>query len=236
MIFYGDKYMITFLQEKRGYKKKDVDDYISTLENDLEYIKEQYKSKNSENIQLKAQLNIYKERENIVYKTIESAVLSSQKIKEENSKILNEKIQKIEALIQKTSNFLDSLKKEYPNASTMSKNTEKIIKTISKAVNLIIKDTKEVKNTNQRKTIISSSKTGGIDNYKNLIIRNKKPSQEILTIDEIENEYIKEKNRLRNLKEVAFSIDEEPIRKFDFKEALNPTMDLEDIMKTFDLD
>lgn len=279
--------MKNFAQEKNGYNKKDVDLYIINIEKELEEANAKIKSLNEQIFSLSENLEYYKEKENIINKSIESAVEAGEIIKEQSKSFYKEEISKLKILYKRWNTFLNKLQSEYPNASINEENNI-VLKSLSEAINDVLEiNVKEKKYQiiekscqnlkKYQKTIISNEKSGSQNNYKNVIVRNKRPSQKTLLEDKVEKQFKKESQRLnlssvkksfnkfnfetdkenfledylnKNIdNEVAFAYKKEivlnksnnlyPIPNssgFDLKEAVNPTMELEEIMKSFDLE
>ena len=120
-----------------------------------------------------------------------------------------------------------------------------------------VNDETNNKEKNSKKTIISNSQSGGKDQFKNIIIRKKSPSEKTLNEQAIISRHKEETKRLGknflkhqntmedffnndSFNEFAMSYNNTILNQqnsgFDLKEAVNPTEDLEDIMKAFDLD
>lgn len=275
--------MKTFSLEKNGYSKLEVENFVNEVEYQSNDYTNKIKSLNEEIKTLKECLNYYKERENIISKSIESAVVAGEMIKESNKQVFKQQIESLKSLQVKWSNFLDEVKKQYPNA-LISTRTDSILKSLSDAIDEVLCDKKSQNDKNiktiekscqnlvNQKTIISNAKSGKKDNYKNIIMRNKRPSPKTLVEDEVEREYQKETKRLNTFslqkmyekdnygtdkenfideflnnknsnsqnygyeKEILKNKNQDQNTGFSLKEAVKPTMDLSEIMKSFDLD
>ncbi|MBQ7308512.1 MAG: hypothetical protein IJW82_08340 [Clostridia bacterium] len=247
--------MKIFLNEKNGYNKNEVDMFVFETEKNLENLNIKIKKLEEENQNLIKKIDDYKNKENIIITSIENAVIFAEEIKEKNKLYLKNEIEKVKNLYQDWYQFLEKTKKQYPD-TTISFQTEIILKSLSKAIDevLNLQTTSSITKSkpNYKKTIISNSTSGKKDNFKNIIVRNKKPSQKIVSEVEIESLYKQEKERLNdtfnnsiNLNHIDNSQKSTTLNnknkteiqdKFDLKEAINPTMDLEEIMKFFDIE
>lgn len=275
--------MKTFSLEKNGYSKFEVENFVNEVEHQSDDYANKIKSLNQEIKTLKDCLEYYKERENVISKSIESAVIAGEMIKESNKQVYKQQIESLKSLQVKWSNFLDEVKKQYPNA-LISTRTDSILKSLSDAIDEVLdnknsqndKDIKTIEKSCQelvaQKTIISNSKSGKKDNYKNIIVRNKRPSPKTLVEDEVERQYQKETKRLNTFslqkmyendnygvdkenfideflnkknsnnqnfgyeKEILKNKNQQQDNGFSLKEAVKPTMNLSEIMKSFDLD
>ena len=250
--------MEKFSTQKKGYNKQEVELFIMGLEMQLKESNLIIKQLNEKINILNNKIDEYKQKENLISKSLELAIESGEKIKQKSK----EELEKIKLL----SKELNDLKINYKNSD---------IDTNTNIQNEIDKDYFEIEKNCQnlsgcKKTIISDSTTGKLNNFEHIILRTKKPSEQTLLKDKVEHEHKKEINRLKNspletffkninmdnndenlidnylengkLEKSAEGYNKEFKNKnnetsgFSLKEALNPTVDLEEIMKAFDDD
>ena len=106
--------MKVFLTEKNGYNKKEVNDYILNLDSELETTKELVKQKEDKIKELSLSLDAYKQKESLIVKSVESAVLAGEIIKDNNKKIFSEQIERLKNLYDKWNGIFKSIKTKYP--------------------------------------------------------------------------------------------------------------------------
>ena len=238
--------MENFLCEKNGYKKNDVDIYIFKIEKDLENANNSIKNLEAKINEVNKELLEYKQKENIISESIESAIAFSNQIKQKNKTLFLNEINNFKSLYKKWNDFLDRLNLQYPDTA-LNFSSDLILKSLAKAIDDILKqkESKKQSSNNYVKTIISNANSGKKDNFKYIIVRNKKPSQKSLLNKEAQNQFIKECSRLNisqsnktlnNNNNSFSSLENKENQKFDLKEAINPTMELEEIMKFFDIE
>ena len=184
--------MKVFLTEKNGYNKKEVDNYVNMVEDELARCSTEIKNKDEQILNLNGKLKYYQDKEDLIVKSVESAVIAGEIIKENNKKVFMDNIQKLKNLYDEWNDFLMAFKKSYPGVKT-NDITENLKRSI---INAIGESNDNVKQEEVKKTIISGKGSGACDGFRNVIARKKSPSQKIVTQDEIEQEYKKECLRL----------------------------------------
>lgn len=111
--------------ERKGYAKKEVDDYIYSTEQNCKSRMSELNAKiemlTKENQNLSVKLNAYKNKENMISKALIDAMARAKKIEENSRKIYELEIQKIKILYNKYKELLDSMIQN--NASMQTVNT-----------------------------------------------------------------------------------------------------------------
>lgn len=248
-----------FNTEKHGYNKEEVDFYVKSLElktqRDNADADKKIRALQEENASYQVKLNAYKNKEDMISKALIDAMARAKKIEENSRKIYELEIQKIRLLYNKYKALLEVLIEN--NAcqeivDSVTKNTSNLKSGINKVLNsqnerayitqnadarmreLLTKMNNVVAERNSLNEDIEQesmmTKTNNIkpickinlektDNFEDLV-------DKFLESDETEsNAYAKQILNNGNKKSG-----------FDLKEAINPTLSLEDIMKDFDID
>lgn len=258
-----------FRNEKNGYSKKEVDNYIKLLEEKIDFQAKEYDCIQRKLNELQAKLDEYLQKESSISKALISAVEKANSIELDSKNKYELEITKVKLLYEKWEAFLHKLLQETPELRGEFDN-KVILDSFSQSINQTLQENFETlkitnlqndkinsKEKNFKKTIISNSQSGEKDEYKNIIVRKKSPSEKTLNEQAILSRHKEETKRLGknflthqntmedffnndSFDELAMSYNNAILNQqnhgFDLKEAVNPTEDLEDIMKAFDLD
>ena len=104
---------MSFNIERKGYNKKEVDDYIYNTEQSYKAQGQEQKARiaelKAENDALVSKVNAYKNKENMISKALIDAMARAKKIEENSRKIYDLEIQKIRILYNKYKELLDSM-------------------------------------------------------------------------------------------------------------------------------
>lgn len=284
--------MEKFSSEKNGYKKSEVDNYLSRISADYDKKLTEQKMRISDMKRemeiTKQQLNAFKERNSNISDALVVAVETAKQIESSSKNIYELEIKRIRSLYDKWKSFLDDFMKKYPNLRSKY-DTDMLLKVFEEDINNILQVNK---NSIQKKEAVAmqtgeelETNTMGLKmllnkmnnvNSSNIplpskklekgdmkVVRKQKPSDETLAKYQVDLSYEEEEKRLTgkikpisNMKkndeyenlvdsflksddddyENAYSkilLEKQKNDNFDLKEAVTPTEDLEEIMKSF---
>ena len=284
--------MEKFSSEKNGYKKSEVDSYMSKMSADYEKKLTEQKMRISDMKRemeiTKQQLNAFKERNSNISDALVVAVETAKQIENSSKNIYELEIKRIRSLYDKWKSFLDDFMKKYPNLRSKY-DTELLLKVFEEDINNILEVNKK---SIQKKEAIAMQTSEELDtntmglkmllnkmnnvNSSNIplpskklekgdmkVVRKQKPSDETLAKYQVDLSYEEEEKRLsgkikpisniekndeyENLVDSFLKSDDDDYENayskillekqkndnFDLKEAVTPTEDLEEIMKSF---
>ena len=284
--------MEKFSSEKNGYKKSEVDNYLSRISADYDKKLTEQKMRISDMKRemeiTKQQLNAFKERNSNISDALVVAVETAKQIESSSKNIYELEIKRIRSLYDKWKSFLDDFMKKYPNLRSKY-DTDMLLKVFEEDINNILQVNK---NSIQKKEAVAmqtgeelETNTMGLKmllnkmnnvNSSNIplpskklekgdmkVVRKQKPSDETLAKYQVDLSYEEEEKRLtgkikpisnmekndeyENLVDSFLKSDDDDYENayskillekqkndnFDLKEAVTPTEDLEEIMKSF---
>lgn len=283
--------MEKFSSEKNGYKKSEVDNYLSRISADYDKKLTEQKMRISDMKRemeiTKQQLNAFKEKNSNISDALVVAVETAKQIENSSKNIYELEIKRIRSLYDKWKSFLDDFMTKYPNLRSKY-DTDMLLKVFEEDINNILEINK---NSIQKKEAIAmqtediDTNTMGLKmllnkmnnvNSSNIplpskklekgnmrVVRKQKPSDETLAKYQVDLSYEEEERRLtgkikpisnmeknnecENLVDSFLKSDDDDYENayskillekqkndnFDLKEAVTPTEDLEEIMKSF---
>lgn len=123
---------MSFNIERKGYNRKEVDDYIYNIEQSYSAQGQEQRLRivalKKENDELVTKLNAYKNKENMISKALIDAMARAKKIEENSRKIYDLEIQKIRILYNKYKELLDTMiqrnarDEDIDNLTTLTRN------------------------------------------------------------------------------------------------------------------
>lgn len=284
--------MEKFSSEKNGYKKSEVDSYMSKMSADYEKKLTEQKMRISDlkrEMEItKQQLNAFKERNSNISDALVVAVETAKQIENSSKNIYELEIKRVRSLYDKWKSFLDDFMKKYPNLRSKY-DTELLLKVFEEDINNILEVNRK---SIQKKEAIAMQTSEELDtntiglkmllnkmnnvNSSNIplpskklekgdmkVVRKQKPSDETLAKYQVDLSFEEEEKRLsgkikpisniekndeyENLVDSFLKSDDDDYENayskillekqkndnFDLKEAVTPTEDLEEIMKSF---
>ncbi len=127
--------------ERKGYNKKEVDDYIYNIEQSYKAQGQEQSARIAElkklNEDLSTKLNAYKNKENMISKALIDAMARAKKIEENSRKIYDLEIQKIRILYSKYKDLLETMINNNASAevvNTLSSHTKNFKTGINKVL------------------------------------------------------------------------------------------------------
>ena len=127
--------------ERKGYNKKEVDDYIYNIEQSYKAQGQEQSARIAElkklNEDLRTKLNAYKNKENMISKALIDAMARAKKIEENSRKIYDLEIQKIRILYSKYKDLLETMINNNASAevvNTLSSHTKNFKTGINKVL------------------------------------------------------------------------------------------------------
>lgn len=284
--------MEKFSSEKNGYKKIEVENYISKISADYEKKLTEQKMRISDlkrEMEItKQQLNAFKERNNNISDALVVAVETAKQIENSSKNIYELEIKRLRSLYDKWKSFLDDFMKKYPDLRSKY-DTDLLLKVFEEDINKILEVNK---NSIQKKEAIALQTSEELDtntmglkmllnkmnnvNSTNIplpskklgkgnmkVVRKQKPSDETLAKYQVDLSFEEEEKRLsgkikpisnmekndeyENLVDSFLRSDDEDYENayskillekqkndsFNLKDAVTPTENLEEIMKSF---
>lgn len=254
-----------FSLDRSGYNKTQVDEYIKNLkssyESRLAQQRERITELDEENEELVEKLKKYTSKESSISSALMVAVEKAKQIEENSKRLYELELQRIRLLFNKYKEILDDFIEQSPN-SEQTNNLKNIIAefkaSLSDSLNVNIKDKTSaydpmrlllnkvntyIAKRNERELLDRYAKQDKFDGSEMFVSHDSETK-----IKPIVNMNLEKDDKFDNLVD-KFLETEDDVEKsalakriinessgFNLKEAVNPTEDLEDIMKFFDLD
>lgn len=254
-----------FSLDKNGYNKSEVDDYIkklmSSYESKLAAQRERINELDEENEELVEKLKKYTAKESSISNALMVAVDKAKQIEENSKRLYELEIQRLRLLFNKYKEILDDFIEQSPTSEQTSSLRNIIAEfksSLSDSLNVNLKDKTSaydpmrlllnkvntyIAKRNERELLERVGKANKFDGSDLFV-----PHDSATQIKPIVNMNLDKDDKFDNLVD-KFLETEDDVEKsalakriinetsgFDLKEAVNPTEDLEDIMKFFDLD
>ena len=215
---------VKFTVTKKGYSPSEVDEYIAAVKREYEaaIIKQRDRIAQlvEENKQSEKELESYREKSGRISKAIESAVEKAEEIERLSRLKYSQEIARLKAFHEKWTKYYEKILDEYPLDSRLSKVGE-----FNRKMDKILSGVNETAGANETASVAASpSKSAPVDKPKS-----------IDPLGRIDKHFSEEKETVTVAPTAVREFADRGSSGFSFEEALNPTEDLESILKDLGL-